>query len=78
MRRCAAGDALWIYIIAMSCLIVPRVIFARWIKRVAHAHLTGEPIETSGGKVAVVVVVSLMGVVASLFVFLDWLPRLQA
>jgi hypothetical protein len=71
-------DALWIYIIAMLSLVVPRVIFTKWFTRAAEAQLAGKPIETSGGKVAVVVLVSMVAVVLSLFVFLKWLPAMWA
>jgi len=72
------ADALWIYIFAMLSLVIPRVVFARWFKRVAEAQLAGEPIQTSGGKAAVLFLGSMAIVIGSLVALLTWLPRLWA
>lgn len=67
---------LHLYTVAMLTMVILRVVFAGWLRRIAQARLAGTPFTYSNTKVAVVALVSIGGVMASLAVFLSWLPTL--
>lgn len=55
-------------------MVVLRIIFGRYLRRVGEAAIAGEAVKTSNGKVAVVFLVTLAAVLAAIATILIWLP----